>query len=93
MVKKRKSILLRLAVCAFIVYIAATLISLQMQINKTQNVLSSLNNQCKAQQSQNDELMRLLSTGNKNEYIERVARDKLNYVKPGERVFVDVSGN
>ena len=27
------------------------------------------------------------------EYIEQIARDELGYVKPGEKIFVDISGN
>ena len=40
----------------------------------------------------NDELNRVLESGNDLEIVERVARDKLGYAKPNERVFVDISG-
>ena len=41
---------------------------------------------------QNDELERVLESGSDTEIIERVARDKLGYAKPNERVFIDVTG-
>ena len=41
---------------------------------------------------QNTELERLISSGGEDEYMERIARDRLGYAAPGERIFIDMSG-
>ncbi|HEX3026463.1 MAG TPA: septum formation initiator family protein [Clostridia bacterium] len=92
MKKHRKSLVLRIAVGVFIAYLAVTLVGQQIQIRKKQNELVSLSKQYTAQKAKNDEIQRLLS-GDKNEYIKSIARDKLNYVNPNERIYIDVSGN
>ena len=34
-----------------------------------------------------------INDGNKDEYVEEIARDKLGYVMPGEKVYQDISVN
>lgn len=34
-----------------------------------------------------------MNDGNKDEYVEEIARDKLGYVMPGEKVYQDISVN
>ena len=80
------------AVFSFAVYIAVTLISAQIQIRKKQIELASLRAQNSQQAAQNAEVQRLLKSGD-SEYIERVARDKLSYAKPNERIYIEESGN
>ena len=50
------------------------------------------NEQIAQQQTQNEEMERILS-GNADEVTEWVARDSYNYAAPNERIFVDVTGN
>lgn len=92
MKKHRKSILLRLAVCAFAVYIGATLISLQVQINANKSSADRLNAQAAVQEAKNQETQRVLNNKDQAQFIEEEARDTLNYAMPGERVFVN-AGN
>ena len=40
-----------------------------------------------------DELQRTLDSGDEAAYMERIARDKLGYVLPGEHIYVDMSGD
>ena len=63
-----------------------------MQISSKRQELEAVQAQLESQQQQNDELSRVLESGTALEIIERVARDKLGYAKPNERVFVDVTG-
>ena len=35
---------------------------------------------------------RLYSSGDNDAYIERIARDRLGYVSPDERIYIDMSG-
>lgn len=92
MKKHRKSLLLRLAVVAFAVYIGATAISLQVQINGKQAETNRLNSQAAAQEAANGETQRVLGNKNDAQFIADEARDTLNYAMPGERVFVN-AGN
>ena len=73
-------------------YLVAGLVFNQVDIVAKQKELQDLENQLEQQRQQNDELERVLESGSDQEIIERVARDKLGYAKPNERVFIDVTG-
>lgn len=73
-------------------YLVAGLVFNQVDIAAKQKKLQDLENQLEQQRQQNDELERVLESGSDQEIIERVARDKLGYAKPNERVFIDVTG-
>lgn len=92
MKKHRKSLILRLSVFAFVVYIAVVLINLQLQIAKEKSTLADITAQCKVQQDKNAEIQRILSEDD-SQYKESIARDKLGYAKPDERIYVNASGN
>ena len=61
-------------------------------INEKQEEYDILFEQNNEQMYQNAELKALLEESD-DEYIERVAREKLDMVYPGERVFINSSGN
>ena len=73
-------------------YLGAGLVFNQVEIAAKQKELQDLENQLEQQRQQHDELERVLESGSAQEIIERVARDKLGYAKPNERVFIDVTG-
>ena len=73
-------------------YLVAGLVFNQVDIAAKQKELQDLQAQLEQQRQQNDELERVLESGSDTEIIERVARDKLGYAKPNERVFIDVTG-
>ena len=54
-------------------------------------VLMLLNEQIAQQQTENQEMQRILS-GDADQITEWVARDSYNYAAPNERIFVDVTG-
>jgi cell division protein FtsB len=92
MKKHRKSFILRLAICAFAVYITASLVYQAYRIRQNSAQLDLLNKQISEQQKENEEIKRVLAE-NDEQFMESVARDELGYAKPGERIFVDASGN
>ena len=53
--------------------------------------LETLNAQIAQQQTENQEMQRILS-GDADQITEWVARDSYNYAAPNERIFVDVTG-
>ena len=55
--------------------------------------LENLTQQVAAQEAANTELQRTLDSGDEAAYMERIARDKLGYVLPGEHIYVDMSGD
>ena len=65
----------------------------QVSISSKQQALASVQQQLEQQQAENEELERVLTSGSEEEIVERVARDRLGYARPDERVFVDVSGS
>ena len=78
---------------ALCVYLVITLVSAQVEIVAKRRELDGLSKQINTQNAQISELQRTIETDDENSYYERLAREKLNYARPDERVFVDMSGN
>ena len=93
--RRKRSIILRIALLAFAVYIVASIVNQQIQIGQKKQELSMVSQQLNAQNLKNEELKTALETGttDSDEFIERKAREELNYVKPNERVFVNIAGD
>ena len=91
--KRKKSIIIRLAVLCFIVFITFLLVDMQIEVNTKRRQLAQLQSDIEAQKLENAESQRLLELGDDEEYIEKIARDKLGYAYPDEKVFVDQSAN
>ncbi|MEG1436992.1 MAG: septum formation initiator family protein [Oscillospiraceae bacterium] len=72
-------------------YFVITLVQLQLEIRDKKEISAQVNQQYQSQQLENDELQQILDNGDASKYIERVARDVLGYVLPGERVYYDTS--
>ncbi len=89
--KPPKSILLRVAIFAFAVYALMLLVQQQAQISAKKQALSSVRQQIKIQEINNDDLKNALGSG-QSAYIEKAAREGLDFSKPGERVFVNIAG-
>ena len=87
------SLAVRLGLCLTCVYLAVTLISSQVEIVAKRRQLENLSQQIQTQTAENTEVQRMLEADDEAKYYERVARDKLGYARPDERVFVDMSGN
>ena len=86
--KSKRNIFLTVAVSVFAVYVVAVFISQQIQISGKKQELQ-------VQNMKNNEIKKSLDANinDNSEYIERLARTGLDFVKPGERVFVNVAGN
>ncbi len=92
--KRRKSVLLRIAIFAFTVYAIALLVNQQVSIAQKKQQLAEVKQQIQIQEIQNDDLHNAVTTGKdgNSEYMERAAREGLDYAKPGERIFVNIAG-
>lgn len=87
--------LISLAIVAFLIYSMVSIIGIQAQIRERKAELEELQEQITVQEIKNEEMQKLYdSTGSDfSALAEQIARDDLDYVKEGERVFVNVSGD
>ncbi len=82
-------------VIAAVVLSVAGIVSLtksQISISEKEKALNSLNAQIAQQKNENENLEKKIN-GSLDDYIEDYARDKLDMVKPGERVYINTAGN
>ena len=83
--------LIRLFFVLMLLSLLAAYISNQVTISSKRAELETLNEQIAQQQTENQEMQRILS-GDADQITEWVARDSYNYAAPNERIFVDVTG-
>jgi cell division protein DivIC len=88
-------IVLSLAAVAFLIYSLVSIIGIQSQIRERKAELDELKEKITVQEIKNDEMQKLYdSTGSDfSALAEQIARDDLDYIKEGERVFVNVTGD
>jgi len=84
-------VLIRVIMLALAVYALGTVFTLKAQIKAKRQELDDLNIQVQTYEEANDSLREQLQNGLTDEDISELARTKLNYAEPGERVFVDTS--
>lgn len=76
-----------LSAAAYFFYL---LVSQQHILDMRRNELLKVENEIQKQININNELNNKLNNINTDEYIEKVAREKLGMVKEGEKVFFDI---
>ena len=89
--RKRRKFVLRLLFVICVMWLVFNLVSIQASISKKHRELNVLKEKVSIQTKQNELLQRQLDFGITDEYIAKVAREKLNLLSPLERVFVDVA--
>ena len=88
---RKKSFILTLGLVLLIGYFVITFLSLQLSIKERRSVLEQKNVAYQQQLAENERLKSVVESEDKSAYIEQVAREKLGYVMPGEKVFYDVT--
>lgn len=93
--KKKRYILLYLAIVAFAAYAVFTLVSINSQIKEKKSELSAYEKKINIVEIKNNELEKAYNaTGDSyKKLIEDKAREDLDYLKDGERVFENVAGD
>ena len=91
MSKRAGAVVLRIAMLAFLLYAAVTVINLQTQIKAKRDELASLTLRVEEYQKANETLRQEMQSGISAEDIGEMARSELGYAEPGERIFVDTS--
>lgn len=86
---------IKLALVAFAVYAVITLLNQHIEILEKQQTLSELENNIMVQEIKIEEIQNVKNYSDEEnaEYMEQIARKDLDYVKNGERVFVNVTGS
>lgn len=94
--KKKKSLVsvaLKLAVAVVGVYLLVSFVNGQMQVSSIQAQQEAVQAEIDAKTAENEELSEILESGDDNAYIERIARQKLGYAWPDEKVYIDITQN
>lgn len=93
--KKRKpqkhSFILTLALLLAVGYFVISFISAQLEIREKEKQAAEIRAQVEQQQAENERLQAVVDGGDEKQYIERVAREKLGYVMPDEKVYYDIT--
>lgn len=89
--KRKNSVILVLLLLAVAGTFAVRLVQLQIGIREQEQELGNLEAAYVQQQQDNNALRKKLDNADEAQYIERVARDSLGLIKPGEKVYVDAS--
>ena len=91
--KQKRSIILKLIIVAFCVYMVATLSNLWSTLNQSQQELKELQTQKKNEENSIQELKEILKDDSNKQIIEKAARERLGYIYSDEQIFIDISGN
>ncbi len=98
-VRKKTNWILCIAVVAVVLYVTVTIVDQNVKIKKGRDELSRLDNEITLETIKVEELKTVADAAEKNDfdsfsdYIERIARENLDYVKSGEVVFINIAGN
>ncbi len=88
---RRRRALAVVVVLTLVIYSSVSIVSGALEIREQRRQLSDLAAQITQQRLQNEELERLLNDGDLAAQLERVAREKLGYAEPDERLYIDAA--
>ncbi len=96
--KKQRSpakLLLVAVTFVFLAYSAFTIVSQSIQVSQKKAELEELTRQLQIQEIKNDDIKEVQNYTDEEskEYMEQIARQDLDYIKQGERVFVNIAGD
>lgn len=88
--KKTNNLLKKILIISFILYFAFTLISQQKTIMAYTKEEERYNKDISVAEDEQEKLKEMKENINSDEYIEQIAREKLDMYYPNERVYVDI---
>lgn len=89
--KRKYSFIIIFSIVACLCYLIMMWVHLQMNINERKVQLNNLSSELTQQVEENKSLDNEVKNGISDEEKERIARDELGYVMPGEHVYADAS--
>lgn len=92
--RRKKHILLYIAIIGFVFYAVITIINQSVEISKKRIELQNLQQQINVVEIQTQYLEKVQNyTGEElEEYIEKIAKEDMGYIGEGERIFINVAG-
>lgn len=81
----------RLFMTAFLIYTAVTLINQQVAIGKLTQIQAEKALKVESIKQENKKLVKMIERASTDESIEKMAREQLGLVKPGEKVYINQS--
>ena len=91
--KQKRSVILKIVLLAFCVYMVASLSNEWSKLNKLEKERDDLILQYENDQKTIEELKIMLKDESNKKIIEKAARERLGYIYSDEQVFIDISGN
>ncbi|HCA54814.1 MAG TPA: hypothetical protein DEO95_04930 [Ruminococcaceae bacterium] len=97
--KRKTHWILYIAVVALVIYVAVTIVEQNVKIQNAKETLSHLDNKISIQKIELSELKSVADSAEKKDYdsvadyIEKIAREEMDYVKSGEVVYINIAGN
>ncbi len=90
--KNPGKLLVRLCLVLFAIYVVYNFVVLQIQIKEKNDELLRLEAEIYSQNIINQQLEESVNAQLSDEEIAEIARNKLGYSLPGERIFIDITG-
>ena len=81
----------KLLLIALVIYIVSVFISQQKMINTYNLEVKNFEAKIQDERNTNKELLEMKENLDSTEYIEKIARDKLDMYLPNERVYIDIA--
>lgn len=93
-VRKKRHILLYIAIIGFVFYAVITIINQSVEISKKRIELQNLQQQINVVEIQTQYLSKVQNYSGEEleEYIEKIAKEDMGYIGEGERIFINVAG-
>lgn len=91
--RTKKSLSAKICIAVFTLYLVVCLVNLQVSISEKRAEYEQIEFKISQQYSENKNLERILNSDNDDEYIEKIAREKLGFAYPDEKIYIDISGN
>ncbi|MBR4766374.1 MAG: septum formation initiator family protein [Clostridia bacterium] len=84
---KKIPIVLVILLLALVIYFVVSLVTTKSKLNAVEREKASLSEQISRQEEENERLKETISNEDKDDYIERIARDEYDYAGENERVY------
>ena len=90
--KRKRRIVVIVAVVALTIYVGIMMIYITNSYREKNREIQQVQQQIDEQTVLNQEYQEMIDQGVDDEYIQKLAREKLGLVYPDERVYIDIGG-
>ena len=85
-----KKLIKKLLIMAFAIYFVVTIYNQQKTLTGYKTSIQNIEEEINEEEEYKKSLLSLKENANSLEYIEKIAREKLNMYKPNEKVYIDI---